>query len=278
MRRMKKIHSIMMLGRFIRQIKPLWQRVVTDTAVEERLQKTLDNRHQTINRYINQNSIKKLQIGAGTNYLPGWLNSDYEPTREDIIFLDATVSFPFDSNEFHYVFSEHMIEHIPYKQGMFMMREIYRILKPGGKVRISTPDVDKFIGLFTPHKTIEQKRYIKWSTCHQLGLCSPEFCKLQQRKKEWDIDFHHIERFYPNVEEDGACFIVNNIFRGYGHQFLYDARSLKAIVEEAGFAKIIMYRPNESDDDHLKNIESHWRLTGCEMNDFETMVLQAERP
>ena len=41
-------------------------------------------------RYLKHASIKKLQIGSGSNVLPGWLNTDLTPTRRDIAFMDAT--------------------------------------------------------------------------------------------------------------------------------------------------------------------------------------------
>jgi SAM-dependent methyltransferase len=197
---------------------------------------------------------------------------------DQVIFLDATKRFPFDSNVLDYVFSEHMIEHISYKQGIAMMREIYRVLKPGGKVRIATPDIEKIVGLLLPQKTVDQKHYIKWKAVDYMGLYSPEPSQLQKRREEWDIDFRHIQHYYPNVEADGACFIVNNFFRGYGHQFLYDIRSLMAITKEAGFIEPRIFKPNESDDIHLSHLESHANLIGNDMNNFETMVLQAVHP
>jgi len=275
---LKRVEILRALVGFARQLQPTWNNVRSNLNDEKKLNQSLNHRQQVIDSYLSQDRIKKLQVGAGTNPLSGWLNSDFEPTSEEIIFLDATQTFPFGDNEFDYVFSEHMIEHIPYKEGMFMMKEIYRVLKPGGKARIATPDIEKIVGLFSPQKQEEQKRYIEWKANQIMGLYSPEPSRLQTYRKEWDIDYRHVNRYYPIIDEDGVCFIVNNFFHGYGHQYLYDARSLQAIAKEAGFIEITMCRPNESDDEHLRSIESHASLIGEEMNDFETMVLQAIRP
>jgi hypothetical protein len=47
----------------------------------------------TIKRYLASTEVRKLQIGAGPNDLPGWLNTDIMPEKEQA-FLDATKPFP----------------------------------------------------------------------------------------------------------------------------------------------------------------------------------------
>ena len=46
-----------------------------------------------ISAYLKQNSVRKLQIGAGPNNFTGWLNTDYTPIRGQA-YLDATAPFP----------------------------------------------------------------------------------------------------------------------------------------------------------------------------------------
>ena len=265
--------------RFLKQIRPTWKRVENEIELENLINKSYERRNKIIEQYFSKYPIRKLQIGAGTNFLPGWLNSDLDPIDDEIIFLDAKRAFPFSNNVFDYVYFEHMIEHISYKDGMEMIKQIFRVLKPGGKIRIATPDIIKIVGLFSVEKSIDQRRYIAWKCGENIGLYSPEPSQLQRRRNEWDIDYQHIKRYYPNIEEDGVCFIVNNFFRVYGHKYLYDRKSLMAIVGEAGFENISMaFKPNESDDEHFRGIKSHASLIGEEMNIFETMVLQAVHP
>ena len=95
-------------------------------------------RAQRIGAYLQGNGLKKLHLGASNSVLRGWLNSDLFPTREGVIYLDVTRRFPFANNTFDYVFSKHLIEHIDYDDASAMLRECYRVLKPGGRVRIAT--------------------------------------------------------------------------------------------------------------------------------------------
>ena len=101
--------------------------------------------------YLRQHGPKKLHLGCGQNAIPGWLNTDYYPRRQDILHLDATKPFPLPAESFDYVFSEHMIEHITYHDGLTMLKESRRVLKPGGRIRISTPDLKFLIELKKKH-------------------------------------------------------------------------------------------------------------------------------
>src|SRR5437868_4053917 len=90
--------------------------------------------------YLLIHKVPKIQLGAGLNNLTGWFNTDYFP-RNNVLFVDVTKPFPIPSNSFQFIFSEHHIEHISYKYAVEMLREAFRIMKPGGHIRISTPDL-----------------------------------------------------------------------------------------------------------------------------------------
>jgi predicted SAM-dependent methyltransferase len=173
---------------------------------------------------------KKLHLGCGSNYLPSWTNTDYPPKNDSVIQLDATQPFPFDDNTFDYVFSEHMIEHIPFEGGLSMIKESYRVLKPGGKIRLSTPDLKFLIDLHqNPTKEINQK-YISWA----------------------------VDLFWGNqIYIPGMVF--NNFVRNWGHTFIYDTDTLSHSLTVAGFKNITAWKIGESDDLDLQNLENETR-------------------
>lgn len=208
-------------------------------------------RSRAIQSYLNSQQVRKLQIGAGPNTLEGWLNTDELLTSRGVIYLDATRPLCFENCTFDYIFSEHQIEHLTYKEGLSMLRECYRVLKRGGNIRIATPDLETLIGLHTTDKSELQQRYIKWI----------------------------IDRRLPQVGVYRESFVINNAFRDWGHQFIYDRATLQSAMEEVGFVDITRYAPGESDDEVLRGIESHGKAVGnADMNLFETMVLEAKRP
>ena len=85
-----------------------------------------------IDGYFSRHQVKGLHVGCGGNLLDGWLNSELSPRTEDILQLNAIKPFPVKGCVFDYVFSEHMIEHVPYCDGVSMLKECYRILKKMG--------------------------------------------------------------------------------------------------------------------------------------------------
>ena len=111
-------------------------------------------RSQQIKKYAASHTVRKLQLGSGDNYLKDWLNTDLYPRSKDYICMDATRQFPFGDSTFDYLFSEHLIEHFTYEAGEFMLKECYRVLKSGGKIRISTPSLEQLAGLFKPRPAL----------------------------------------------------------------------------------------------------------------------------
>jgi len=275
---LKQFDSVVVFARFVREARRTWGGVRRDHQHEKELRALLVARDQHIRAYLKRGGRLKLQIGAGTNPLRGWLNTDLEPVSDKVILLDALKAFPFDGQLFEYVFSEHMIEHVPYRGGLFMLCETFRVLKAGGRVRIATPDATKICGLLSAVATEADREYIRWAAGELLGLYADRPSPIQQRRPEWAIDPNHIRRFFPDVSLDCACFVVNNVFRGFGHQFLYDERTLTAALHAAGFVDVRRAKPGTSIDPEFEGLESHGRVIGDAANAFETIVLEAVRP
>jgi predicted SAM-dependent methyltransferase len=54
-----------------------------------------------------------------------------------------------------------------------------------------------------------------------------------------------------------ACFAINRAFRGWGHQFLYNEKTLRATLLDAGFAGIVRVEYGESSHPELRGLERH---------------------
>ena len=64
-----------------------------------------------VNKYLKSTPVTLLHIGCGWNHVDGWLNVDKFAANADT-YLNAYSRFPFPSESFDKVFSEHMIEHL----------------------------------------------------------------------------------------------------------------------------------------------------------------------
>ena len=201
-----------------------------------------------IDKYMRGHAVRKLQIGAGDNSYAGWLNTDIEPSK-DQAYLDASKPFPLPDSSFRYIFSEHVIEHLTYEQAVGMLKECHRVLSPGGTLRIATPNLMKFVGLFQEPPSEEMQRYM-------------------QRKQEWHV--------WPRMP-DPACYILNSEMRWWGHQFVYTPKMLRATLDDSGFGEVREFRAGESDDPTLSGLEGRARWKYKDVNAYESMIFQAVR-
>jgi predicted SAM-dependent methyltransferase len=201
-----------------------------------------------VRNYLAKSQVPKLHIGAGKNLLRDWLNTNWYPNTNAAVFLDATKPFPLPTTSFDYAYSEHMIEHLTEPGGANMIREAFRVLKPGGKFRLSTPDINFLFRLMRPDLSELEERYIRWA-----GV--------------------------PTQGDDGptALSVVNNFVRAWGHTFIYDEPTLAASMRAAGFVEIKPFKVLESDDPELRGLEYVARMDEGFLQ-LETMTIEGTKP
>jgi predicted SAM-dependent methyltransferase len=206
---------------------------------------------RVIHDYFESHSVRKLQLGAGGNHPMGWLNTDIAPTPEEV-YLNATKRYPFPDGSFQYVFSEHMIQAVPWEDGLAMLKECYRVLASGGKLRVVTPNLAKFVQLLIGNPDADAQRFIA----------------AKVRLHGW-----------PQSAATGV-YTFNRQFRDWGTQFLYDPATLRKSLELAGFKQITEYRVGEKTDPVFREAEIRTRNEGSDLwvvNRWESMAFEAVR-
>jgi predicted SAM-dependent methyltransferase len=129
-----------------------------------------------------------------------------------------------------------------------MLAECHRILKPGGRIRISTPPLEFLLDLMMK-PTAEHLRY---------------------------ADYHYGE-FLGDAPLKVPAAILNDYYREWGHQFVYDRGSLTTLLQRAGFVKLEEFPINVSNDDHLRGLENESRMPAGILA-LSTMTFEAEKP
>ncbi len=80
-----------------------------------------------------------LNLGCGNDVRPGWENFDKYPVNDKVKFIDLSVlPFPFPDGYADFILLHHVFEHLSVNR-FELMKELSRILKPGGEVRIVVP-------------------------------------------------------------------------------------------------------------------------------------------
>ena len=199
-----------------------------------------------IEQYCTDHEVRKLHLGCGDHLLDGWLNTDLRPRVPGVLPLDATRPLPFPDGSLDYIFSEHVIEHMPYPQGCRLLAECQRILKPGGTIRFATLDFAFLVALYNSEKTALQQAYLDWS---------------KQRHLPWA----------PSSE---GIYVINNSVRDWGHQFIYDDKAMRHALAAAGFSRIVRCPLMKSRVQDLCGLENETRAPQG-LVALETMVFEA---
>jgi len=83
--------------------------------------------------------VKKLHIGTGKNYLPGWVNVDiFSSVRADV-YADMT-ALPFDRESFGLIYASHVLEHAHRHMVLATLTHWRDLLEPGGILRLAVPN------------------------------------------------------------------------------------------------------------------------------------------
>lgn len=206
------------------------------------------NNRRLWDEYSRDRKSLGLNIGSGTALKQQFLNCDLSPQYNDVFALDVTHPFPWASDVFGYVFSEHMIEHIPYERGNSMLKECFRILRPGGIIRIVTPSIEFLCQLFQEPLGTKEKEYIAWA----------------QRQ------------LTPNAPAPLSSFVFNTFVRSWGHVFIYDRVTLKMTMEDAGFRRVIECKISISRFEFLTGLEAVYRMPPGFL-ELESIIFEGEK-
>ena len=90
----------------------------------------------------------RLNWGCGPVRPREWVNSDLEPGDGVDLPCDIRHGLPVPDDTFDCVVSIHVLEQLPYLELDATLRELRRVLKPGGTLRLAVPDLDRAIAAY----------------------------------------------------------------------------------------------------------------------------------
>lgn len=91
-----------------------------------------------------------LNLGCGSNYITEkeWTNLDFVSTSSHVIAHNLLNGIPFVDNSFDLVYHSHVLEHFSKEDGATFITECFRVLRPGGFIRIAIPDLERIARLY----------------------------------------------------------------------------------------------------------------------------------
>ena len=94
---------------------------------------------------------KKLEIGSGPKPKEGYVHFDIRKLPGTDVVGDAK-KLPFKEGEFSEVYSRFFLEHLSRKDAKLALKEMFRVLCPGGVVEIIVPNLAYFARLYLEAK------------------------------------------------------------------------------------------------------------------------------
>jgi len=210
----------------------------------------------------NGEKIEGLHLGCGLVTPPGWVNVDGSinarlskwprlrallgklriiprssikvPWHPGIVLADLRRPLPWRDGEFAAVYCSHVLEHVYLDEAINLLRESFRVLRPGGVCRFVVPDLQAIIEDYVARDVV----FLAPGNGSVAVNRANEFCtRMMMRRPDsgggfWKRLYHHFNDFDK-------------------HKWMWDAESLSAAMTSVGLADA---RPRGYLDSHIPSI------------------------
>jgi SAM-dependent methyltransferase len=171
-------------------------------------------------------TLQYLDVGCGENTHENFINLDYSWNPNIDICWDITCGIPLPDRSMRGVFTEHCLEHFPLAAAETIIREIHRVLMPGGRVRIVVPDAEMYLTRYTDRlRRISDEALPFEQSCAHAGIVDPVLA---------------VNRVFYQDRDDPA-----------GHRFIYDSGFLMRLLSHCGFSQTVRVSYMQGSDDNL---------------------------
>jgi predicted SAM-dependent methyltransferase len=157
---------------------------------------------------------------------------------------DALQPLPCRDASFDFAYAEHFVEHLHPGEARRWLTEVRRIVRPGGLVRLTTPDLRRYVeGYLDPDAAF---------FAEHRAMMESMGCPVMPSRRAW---------------------MLNQIFMFWGHRWIYDVEELTHLLVTAGFsAETIRRRAfREGRDARVSAMDSPLRRD-------ETLYVEVEIP
>lgn len=173
-----------------------------------------------IQNYLNNTDypIKKVLFGGHWSNNPGWLL--LKETDQD---LTQPIQCP--DSVLDCVYTEHVVEHLPFINSLKFFFESLRVLKPGGTFRIILPCLEAIMR--TPLNNPNGEKYV-------YNSLMPHFAQEDYALKMLGLD---------GLETDSTLFLLNSMANKHDHTFLWSLKLLQEVLYKVGFKNVVVRQP-----------------------------------
>lgn len=120
-----------------------------------------------------QASPTKINLACGGVFITGdgWINLDYSAANPAVQRANLLARLPLPDAAAALVYSSHFLEHIPRGQVPGFLAECWRILAPGGVLRLVLPDLDNLCRAYLSHRERGEHEKAEFLVLEMIDLC-----------------------------------------------------------------------------------------------------------
>ena len=140
----------------------------------------------------------KLHLGCGSERLPGWIHVDLYAHGDNVVarLPEGLKRFPSHSTKF--IYASHILEHIGYpEEASTFAQECYRILTPGGVLRVVVPGIQRIIEAYARDDEaffdIQRSLHPSWCTTKLEALM---YALQQDGEHKYGYDFETVSKLF----------------------------------------------------------------------------------
>lgn len=215
------------------------------------------------------NHSKKLHLGCGLNTPQGWINLDGSwnawvakhpslryllkmvriippaqldiPWSPEILVHDVRKGLPFEQDSLDVIYASHFLEHLYFVEAQRLLKECYRVLRPGGIIRMVVPDLRAIIFEYLGQGQLGR---IPQGISNPADICVYRLLLRDREPPSGNLVYR----------------IYNALKDFHSHKWMYDAESLIRHFESAGFIDVREETFLQSRIEGIEKIESADRV------------------
>ena len=173
--------------------------------------------------------MKKLHIGCGEKYIPGFIHIDIRKFPHVDYVTPANKLDMFADNSVDLIYSCHILEHFQRHKTEDVLREWYRVLRPGGILRMAVPDFEKLVEVYLETRNLKLilgplvGRQDYPENTHYLVFDYPYLSEILQKvrfknihKYDWRQTIHkdyddYSQAYIPHMDKEHGILISLNV-------------------------------------------------------------------
>jgi Methyltransferase domain len=167
----------------------------------------------------------KLNLGSGRSRIEGWLNVDVPPADLE---MQLNWGLPFGEGLVQYVYLSHVLEHLYKREAFELLRDVHRVLAPGGVARVVVPDIEKCM-----HAYVQNDQ-----------------AYFETRRRLWSVSIESAATPLELVLGNAGAGVKPGNF--WGHKHGYDFETLSHVLRRAGFSSVERSEYMESKHEDLR--------------------------